>query len=191
MPSSRRRSAAWKGFPAWKPPPPLSCCQSNAAWICLSISSVSLRLKGSTTVMSNGAPSRRIISRHSRFRFCAAAGSVETDVGNSTRVVVIKTTWRSSTGRRRSRRPGHRHWEGIGAAVREAPRQIIGVVGNVREAGLKRGEVGVMYVPQAEVVQGLTALAASVLPLSWAIRTGATPTSSAPRPNGRSTPRTG
>src|SRR5262249_46643032 len=36
-------------------------------------------------------------------------------------------------------------------------------------------EVGVMYIPQSQVPQGITTLAATVLPLSWAIRTKGDP----------------
>jgi predicted lysophospholipase L1 biosynthesis ABC-type transport system permease subunit len=60
--------------------------------------------------------------------------------------------------------------KGLGPQFEEAPRQIVGIVGNVREAGLSRGEVGVMYVPQSQVSEGITALAASVIPLSWVVR---------------------
>jgi putative ABC transport system permease protein len=65
--------------------------------------------------------------------------------------------------------------KGLGPQFEEPPRQIIGIVGNVREAGLQRGEVGVMYIPQSQVPEGITTLAASVIPLSWAIRTKGDP----------------
>jgi putative ABC transport system permease protein len=61
--------------------------------------------------------------------------------------------------------------KGLGPQFEEPPRQIVGIVGNVRENGLAREGVGVMYVPQAQMTEGLTALANSVIPLSWAIRT--------------------
>jgi ABC-type antimicrobial peptide transport system permease subunit len=47
----------------------------------------------------------------------------------------------------------------------------------VRENGLKNEGVGVMYIPQSQMPEGLTALANSVIPLSWAIRTAADPMS--------------
>ena len=52
--------------------------------------------------------------------------------------------------------------KGLGPEFDDPPRQIVGIVGNVREAGLKNGEVPVMYVPQSQVPEGLTELAASV-----------------------------
>jgi len=64
---------------------------------------------------------------------------------------------------------------GIGPQFEEPPRKIVGVVGNVREQGLGEGEVPVMYVPQSQVQEGLTALANSVIPLSWAVRTTGDP----------------
>ena len=62
--------------------------------------------------------------------------------------------------------------KGIGPQFEEPPRQIVGIVGNVRENGLARNvATGVMYIPQSQMTEGLTALANNVLPLSWAVRT--------------------
>jgi predicted permease len=98
------------------------------------------------------------------------------DVANSARVVVIND------------KMAREYWpkgdaigqvivigKGLGPQFEEAPRQIIGIVGNVREAGLSRGEVGVMYIPQSQVPEGITSLAASVIPLSWVVRTTGDP----------------
>jgi predicted permease len=60
---------------------------------------------------------------------------------------------------------------GIGPQFEDPPRQIVGIVGNVRESGLGDEGVGVMYLPQSQVPEGITALANSVIPLSWAVRT--------------------
>jgi ABC-type antimicrobial peptide transport system permease subunit len=65
--------------------------------------------------------------------------------------------------------------KGLGPEFDDAPRQIVGIVGSVREAGLRAGEVPVMYLPQAQVAEGITALANSVIPLSWAIRSSMDP----------------
>jgi len=65
--------------------------------------------------------------------------------------------------------------KGLGPQFEEGPRQIVGIVGNVRENGLGNAGVGVMYIPQAQMTEGLTALANNVLPLSWAVRTAADP----------------
>jgi putative ABC transport system permease protein len=60
--------------------------------------------------------------------------------------------------------------KGLGPQFEDPPRQIVGIVGNVRETGLGDKDVGVMYIPQTQVPDGLTQLANSALPLSWCIR---------------------
>jgi putative ABC transport system permease protein len=67
--------------------------------------------------------------------------------------------------------------KGLGPQFEEPPRQVVGIVGNVRENGLGNAGVGVMYVPQSQMTEGLTALANSVIPLSWCVRTAADPSS--------------
>lgn len=67
--------------------------------------------------------------------------------------------------------------KGLGPEFEEPARQIIGIVGNVRETGLKSADEPVMYIPQSQVTDGLTKLANSVLPLSWIIQTAADPAS--------------
>ncbi len=102
----------------------------------------------------------------------------ETDVGNSTRVVLInekmaKQYWPSEDAVGQVIVIG----KGLGPDFDDPPRQIVGIVGNVREAGLDRGEVGVMYIPQSQVPEGLTKLAGNVVPLAWAVRTVGDPAS--------------
>jgi predicted permease len=128
----------------------------------------------------NGDEQWRSVSPHyfQAFKIPVLRGRVfrESDVANSARVVVINEHMATE------------FWpkddpvgqvivigKGLGPQFDEPPRQIIGVVGNVREAGLQRGEVGVMYIPQSQVAQGITTLAATVLPLSWVIRTKGDP----------------
>ncbi len=67
--------------------------------------------------------------------------------------------------------------KGLGPQFEDPPRQIVGIVGNVRENGLANEGVGVMYLPQSQVPEGITTLANSVIPLSWAIRTATEPMS--------------
>ena len=55
----------------------------------------------------------------------------------------------------------------------DAPRQIVGIVGNVREVGIREGIAPVMYLPQAQQPEGMTKLIASVLPTAWAVRSAA------------------
>jgi predicted permease len=61
--------------------------------------------------------------------------------------------------------------KGLGPELEDvAPREIIGIVGDVRETGLADQDQSVMYVPQSQVADGITKLANNVIPLSWCIR---------------------
>jgi predicted permease len=64
---------------------------------------------------------------------------------------------------------------GLGPQFEDPPRQVVGIVGTVRETGLDAVDEGVMYVPQGQVPEGLTKLANGLIPLSWAIRSGGDP----------------
>jgi putative ABC transport system permease protein len=124
----------------------------------------------------NGDEQYRFASPHyfRVFRIPLLRGRVfaETDVGNSTRVVIINEAL------------ARKYWpkedpvgqviiigKGLGPQFEDPPRQIIGIVGTVRETGLSDKDVGVMYIPQSQVPEGLTTLANGVIPLSWMIRT--------------------
>jgi predicted permease len=128
----------------------------------------------------NGDEQWREVSPHyfQTFRVPVLRGRAfrETDVGNSARVLVI------------NEKMAQQYWpkqdplgqvivigKGLGPEFDDPPRQIVGIVGNVREAGLERGEVAVMYIPQSQVPEGLTKLAANVVPLAWAVRSSADP----------------
>jgi putative ABC transport system permease protein len=65
--------------------------------------------------------------------------------------------------------------KGLGPEFDEPPREIVGIVANVREQGLRDANQGVMYVPQGQVTNGLTRLINGVLPLSWAVRASMDP----------------
>ena len=102
----------------------------------------------------------------------------ETDTGASTRVVIVndamaKKYWPNEDALGQMILIG----KGLGPQFEEPPRQIVGIVGNVRENGLGNAGVGVMYVPQSQMTEGLTALANSVIPLSWCVRTTTDPSS--------------
>jgi len=60
--------------------------------------------------------------------------------------------------------------KGLGPQFEEQPREIVGVVGDVRETGLGDADEPVMYIPHAQVSEGITELANSVIPMSWCIR---------------------
>ncbi|MHB1938748.1 MAG: ADOP family duplicated permease [Acidobacteriaceae bacterium] len=65
--------------------------------------------------------------------------------------------------------------KGVGPEFEEPPRQIIGIVGDVRDGGLNREPRPEMIVPQAQVRDGVTALNARILPVSWLLRTRTDP----------------
>jgi putative ABC transport system permease protein len=59
--------------------------------------------------------------------------------------------------------------KGMGAGLEDTPRQIVGVVADVREAGLDREPM--MYVPVSQLTDGMMARNRRVLPITWVIRT--------------------
>ena len=63
--------------------------------------------------------------------------------------------------------------KGLGPEFEEPPRQIVGVVGDVREGGLKRSFAPVMYVPVGQVPDGMMRLANQLLPMNWMVRSAA------------------
>jgi putative ABC transport system permease protein len=56
----------------------------------------------------------------------------------------------------------------MGPGLEDTPRQIVGVVADVRDAGLDREPM--MYVPIAQVSDGMNARNNQILPITWAIR---------------------
>jgi len=67
---------------------------------------------------------------------------------------------------------------GVGPAFNtEPPRQIIGVVGDVRDGALNRDPRPNMYVPSAQITEGENALAAQIIPWAWVVRTRVPPLS--------------
>jgi predicted permease len=128
----------------------------------------------------NGDAQWRSVSSHyfQVFKIPLLRGRVfsDTDSGNSSRIVLINEAM------------AKRYWKGedpvgqvitiakgLGPQFVDPPRQVVGVVGTVRENGLQKADIDVMYIPQSQVPEGLTALANSVLPLAWAVRTAAGP----------------
>ena len=57
----------------------------------------------------------------------------------------------------------------------ETPRQIIGIVGDVRGGGLDNDPGPTMYVPNAQVPDALNALNVRITPLKWVVRTRVNP----------------
>jgi len=66
---------------------------------------------------------------------------------------------------------------GLGPEFEEPPREIVGIVGDDRDRGLDNDLVPMMYVPEAQITDGINALATRVLPMNWVIRTKTAPLS--------------
>lgn len=130
--------------------------------------------------MYNGDEQYRTISPHYfgvlRIPLIRGRLFTESDVANSTRVVIInqlmaKLYWKDEDPIGSVITIG----KGLGPQFDDPPRQVVGIVGSVREGGLREGETGVMYVPQSQVPEGITTLANQVIPLSWLVRTAVDP----------------
>lgn len=65
--------------------------------------------------------------------------------------------------------------KGVGPQFEEPARQIIGVVGDIRNSGLNRDPRPLMIVPLAQVTDGMTALNAGIGPVAWLVRTRTDP----------------
>ena len=128
----------------------------------------------------NGDEQYRFVAGHyfQAFRIPLLRGRrfTETDTGNSAPVVII------------NQHMAKRYWpnqdpigqvitigQGLGPQFEDRPRQVVGVVGTVKEAGVANGDVGVMYLPEGQVPQGMMELVRQLIPLSWAVRTHGDP----------------
>jgi putative ABC transport system permease protein len=65
--------------------------------------------------------------------------------------------------------------KGVGPAFEEPARQIIGIAGDTRDNGLNRNPAPMLYVPVAQVTDGMTALNSRIRPVSWVVRTRVPP----------------
>jgi putative ABC transport system permease protein len=65
--------------------------------------------------------------------------------------------------------------KGVGPEFNEAPREIVGIVGDVRDDGLNHNPPPIMYVPTAQVNDGIMALGNRLAPIVWAVRTKVPP----------------
>jgi putative ABC transport system permease protein len=63
----------------------------------------------------------------------------------------------------------------MGPEFAEPPRQIIGVVGNVRDIGLDSSPEPTMYVPIPQLSDGVTAILSGRWSMTWAVRTKVAP----------------
>src|SRR4051794_10329918 len=65
--------------------------------------------------------------------------------------------------------------KGVGAIFNEGPRQIIAIVGDARDGGLNQDPQPLMYVPYAQVTDGVTALNSRLSAIGWVVRTRGEP----------------
>lgn len=63
----------------------------------------------------------------------------------------------------------------MGPRFTDAPRRIVGIVGNVRELGLESDAPATIFVPAEQLPDAYTQLVNRVVPLSWVIRTNTDP----------------
>ena len=63
----------------------------------------------------------------------------------------------------------------VGPEFNEPPRQIVGVVGDVRDNGLNSNPEPIMYIPVSQVPDGVTALNNRIIPITWLVRTRVAP----------------
>src|SRR4029077_11993681 len=61
--------------------------------------------------------------------------------------------------------------KGVGPEFDEPPRQIIAIVADVREGALSRPPDQILYVPFAQVNDGIIALNNRIVPVTWVVRT--------------------
>jgi hypothetical protein len=66
---------------------------------------------------------------------------------------------------------------GLGPQLDEPPRQIVGVVGDVRDGGLNRDPQPTMYVPWAQINDAINELNVGITPVAWIVRTRTDPLS--------------
>jgi predicted permease len=65
--------------------------------------------------------------------------------------------------------------KGIAPEMKDRPREVVGIVGDVHEAGLDQDSPPVMYVPVGQEPDGMVAMGNRVLPSSWAARIAGDP----------------
>jgi predicted permease len=63
----------------------------------------------------------------------------------------------------------------LGPNFNDSPRQIVGIVGDLRDNGLNNDPGPTMYVPQAQISENMNAGVLSLSPLAWVVRTRVEP----------------
>jgi putative ABC transport system permease protein len=67
--------------------------------------------------------------------------------------------------------------KGVGPEFEEPAREIVGIVGDVRNGGLDSDPEPIMYIPVAQMPNGVTALNNRIIPITWIVRTKVEPSS--------------
>ena len=65
--------------------------------------------------------------------------------------------------------------KGMGPDFAEAPREVVGVIGDVKEGGLGNPAPEVMYIPLAQLKDSFTMLNNKIIPLTWIVKTAVEP----------------
>ena len=65
--------------------------------------------------------------------------------------------------------------KGVGPEFEEPAREIVGIVGDVRNGGLDSAPEPIMYIPVAQMPNGVTALNNRIIPITWIVRTKVEP----------------
>jgi putative ABC transport system permease protein len=65
--------------------------------------------------------------------------------------------------------------KGVGPEFTEPARMIVGVVGDVRDGGLNHDPPDIMYIPIAQMTDGVMTLNNRIAPMRWAVRTHVAP----------------
>jgi putative ABC transport system permease protein len=63
----------------------------------------------------------------------------------------------------------------VGPEFEDAPRRIVGIVGNIRDGGLNRDPGPTIYIPLSQMPDGITALNSRVAPTTFVVRTRVDP----------------
>ncbi len=65
--------------------------------------------------------------------------------------------------------------KGMGPDFTDGPREVVGVVGNVKEGGLGGDDPDVMYIPLSQLRDSFMALNNKIIPMTWVVKTGPDP----------------
>jgi predicted permease len=71
--------------------------------------------------------------------------------------------------------------KGMGPDFTDGPRQVVGIVGNVKEGGLGNPAPEVMYIPLSQLRDSFTMLNNKIIPMTWIVKTAVNPLTLAPQ----------